>query len=193
MRKVVFFFLCIIAALLNMALRNLSDVMFLDTIMTITVTLLGGPVWGVITGASTNLIIHTIEFWGWESYLFTICNIATALLTYLFIRLFPGELSLPHQKGNPGDFRAQPKSRRFAFVMERIVALMLLGFALCIAMSVLGGLIAAFIQTLNPVYIGVPYLSPSHFYVLIPHLRPDSPRRIVSHKGDTGACPDEYP
>jgi len=157
-----------LGAFLNIVFGDVSDIMFLDTIFTITVTLLAGPFWGSLTGASTNIIIHTIEFWGWEGYLFALCNVATALLTYLFMRLFPRELSLPHRQDALFNFGALPKSRRFAFAMERIVVLTLLSFKLCLAMSVMGGFISAMIQIFDPSRIGMPDLSPYQFHEITP-------------------------
>jgi len=174
MRKVYIFFLCIAGALLNIAISRaahgspLLGILFLDTIITVSFTLLYGPVWGAITGALTNIISHTIESWGWVNYLFTLCNIATALVTYLFMRIFPRELSLQRQKETRANFRILPKSRRLAFVIERVAVLILLSFALCIAMSVLGGLIAAFIQIINPSHIGASRLSPNDLYRMFP-------------------------
>ena len=174
MRKVYIFFLCIAGALLNITISRVAhgspflSVLFLDTVITVSFTLLYGPVWGVITGGLTNIISCTIESWGWENYLFTICNIATALVTYLFMRLFPRELSLPHRQETRTYFRVLQKSQRLAFVIERVVVLILLSFALCIAMSVLGGLIAAFIQIINPSHIGASRLSPNDIYAMFP-------------------------
>ena len=151
--------ICLAGALLNIVINILSTVpggkfpLYSDTILTVTLTFIGGPFWGALCGALTNLIGHSIRFWGWAGYLFALCNIATALLTYLFIRLFPRELALSKwwKAGRfdiPGE-RAS-KSRRLESIMGRIVVLVLLSFALCLAMSILGGLIAAFIQFLNP-------------------------------------------
>ncbi|MCL2759693.1 MAG: hypothetical protein FWD22_05725 [Treponema sp.] len=145
MRKLIFMpFVCITGALLNIVFHTLTTgenllPLYLDTIFTITVTLLCGPVWGSITGALTNIIGHTVNFWGWEGYLFTLCNIATALITWLFMRLFPNELIFSNQN-------TMVKSRQMDKVMNHIFVLMLLSFALCFAMSVLGGLIATLIQ-----------------------------------------------
>ena len=167
-RIAVIFLLCMAGACLNIVFGKVSPILFLDTIFTITATLLAGPYWGALTGASTNIIIHTIEFWGWEGYLFALCSIATALITYLFMRLFPRELSLPHRQETSYDFLLLPKSRRFALVMERLVVLILLSLALCFAMSIMGGLISALIQIFNPARAGTPDLSPYYFYGMIP-------------------------
>jgi hypothetical protein len=91
--------LCLAGAALNIICNLLASrvaglPLYLDTIFTITLTLLGGLFWGVLTAALTNLIGPTIFFYCWESYLFVVCNITTAFITWLFIRFFPRELRL---------------------------------------------------------------------------------------------------
>jgi hypothetical protein len=146
-------FLCLLGAFLNIIIgsafsRWMGLPLYLDTILTVTVTLLCGVFWGVITGAFTNLIAATITFGagGWEGYLFVLCNIATALVTWLFVHFFPRELNLG--KITPED--TPFKSRTLSKVMDRMIVLALLSFGLCIAMSVLGGLIAAAIRSFRP-------------------------------------------
>jgi len=140
---------CIAGILLNFFLSIVLTTkifyapLYLDTVFTVSVTLIGGLFWGILCGTITNIFIHTYIFWEWEGYLFTICNIATALITWLFMRLFPRELALPYQPN------MLHKSRRLEGIMSRMVVLILLSFALCIAMSILGGLITVFIS-----YIG---------------------------------------
>jgi hypothetical protein len=56
------------------------------------------------------------------------------------------------------------ESRRLAEAMNRMVALILLSFCLCLAISVLGGLVAALIQSINPSLAGRQGLS-GHFSV----------------------------
>jgi hypothetical protein len=112
----------------------------------------------------TNLIAHTFFFWGWEGYLFALCNIATAVVTWLFMRFFSRELGWPYQVRGPDTSRpaisSLQKSRRFEAAADRAIVLILLSFGLCIAMSVLGGLISAFIQIgVNPASIEVPLIS----------------------------------
>jgi len=153
-RKIAFLIiLCITGAFLNVALHLLTTgenllPLYLDTVFTITVTLLIGPVWGCITGALTNIISHTNNFWGWEGYLFALCNIATAVITWLFIRLFPQELRL-----TPEQYNLKPahlaKSRQLDKIMNRIIILTLLSFALCLTISILGGIISVFIEILR--------------------------------------------
>jgi hypothetical protein len=168
------FFLCVAGALLNVAFAvvagKLNIPLFLDTVLTVTLTLTGGLFCGALTGALTNVIYNTFFFWGWEGYLFALCNIATALVTWLFMRLFPrdlGWLTLPWQglgksPGNVASRTAFPspfKSRRFEAVADRAVVLILLSFALCVAMSILGGLISGLIQIFNPAFPKGPLVS----------------------------------
>jgi hypothetical protein len=164
--KIIMTVLCLAGVSLNIVFNNVvynvtGLPLYLDTIFTIGLTLLGGLFWGALTGALTNLIGPTISFYGWEGYLFTICNIATAFIVWLFIRFFPRELSL--SAGNAAEMQDRSReSRRLAKIMNRMVALILLSFCLCLAMSILGGLIAAFIQAINPSLAGRQGLS-GHF------------------------------
>ena len=157
MRRMVFIFLCIAGAMLNIAINRLCILvnvpLYLDTIMTVSVTLAGGLFWGVLCGALTNLVHHSIWFWGWEGYLFTFCNIATAFVTWLFIRLFPRELSFDSETREAAA-SMKLKSSRLNLVMGRVIVLLLLSFALCLAMSILGGSLTALILGLNPSHSG---------------------------------------
>jgi hypothetical protein len=154
MRKVLaLVFLCIIGILVNFLFNYLGPIMlhlplFLDTVGTIAVTLIAGPVLGSIAGSLTTFIGDTINYsnwdpWGPDGYLFALCHIATALVTWLFMRLFPKELSLA---GNP---KQLSNSGRLNAVMNRMVILILLSFALCIVISILGGLISYFIGVIR--------------------------------------------
>ena len=123
--------------------------LYLDTVFTISVTMVSGLFWGCLCGALTNLITTTFSFWG--AYLFALCSIATAVITWLFTRLFSRELYLGTETpGNTVTLKVKVRSRRLTTVMDRMIALILLSFALCLAMSILGGFIAGFIQIVNP-------------------------------------------
>jgi hypothetical protein len=167
MRKnVLMFLLCIAGAFLNILISRLVwppvvFPLFLDTIMTIAVTLFGGLLWGVITGALTNIITHSVWFDGWDIYLFTLCNIATAYIPWLFMRWFPRELipaKAPRQQDTEKFFSSAGLNRG----VTAFAVLMVLSFALCLAMSILGGLISGFIDLLraSPEY-GIPGTSHS--------------------------------
>ena len=150
--------ICLVGTMLNIGIYRLCFLtgipLYLDTILTISVTLTGGLFWGVLCGALTNFIHHTFWGWGWEGYLFILCNAATALVTWLFMRLFPRELNLYN-----GNFAVKSaanssslKSSRVSIVMDRVIVLIIFSFALCLAMSFLGGFIAATILTMTSSY-----------------------------------------
>jgi hypothetical protein len=147
-KPLVLLFTAIAGALLNMLiyhfLRNrLGIPLYLDTVLTMTVTFYGGVFWGALTGALTNLIQQSLPFGGWPPYLYALCNIAVALVTALFIRWFPRELSID------GMEKPLPKSLWLQDLMGRAIVLVLLSFALCLVISVLGGLCAVIIYSLN--------------------------------------------
>jgi len=142
-------FLCLTGALLNIAINKIFTAggiwilpLYLDTILTITATFLGGLFAGILTGALTNIIGHTINFWGWEGYFFAICSITTALITWVFIRLFPKEIKITIDNISAETHNSQ----MFFKIINKLIVLILLSFALCLVMSVLGGLISALIQ-----------------------------------------------
>ena len=143
-------FICIAGILLNFLLGNILTAgviyapLYLDTVFTVSLTLIGGLFWGILCGAFSNILIHTYIFWGWEGYLFALCNIATALITWLFTRFFPRELALPYQPN------VLHKGRRLEGIMSRMVVLILLSFTLCIAISILGGAITVLITYIGP-------------------------------------------
>jgi len=164
MRKaVILSVLCLAGAFLNIAInifanRAVGLPLYLDTILTVSLTLTGGLFWGLLTGLLTNIIGPTLYFYGWEGYLFVICNMATALVTWLFIRFFPRELKLSETPEIPGASQ-NLSSRRLADIINRMIVLILLSFCLCLVISVLGGIIATFIQSINPAISGKPGLS----------------------------------
>jgi len=185
MRKfILLFFFSITGAALNVGINRVFAVsgiglpLYIDTVLTITVTFIGGLFWGCLTGALTNIAGHTLNFWGWEGYLFTLCSITTAVITWLFIRAFPVELTFNQNKKTHA-FNYS-KSRQLDKLMNIVFALTLLSFVLCIAMSIMGGLISFFIEiirtqsTQNDVMN--PASQPSGFYAGFPLIL----REIVS-------------
>jgi len=155
MRKtVIMLFLCLVGVFLNIVFNKvftasgLGFPLYLDTIFTVTVTFLGGLFWGCLTGALTNIVGHSLDFWGWEGYFFTLCNIATAVITWLFIRFFPQELKFLQLGGNSNE-KIYINSDYYKKAINCIVVLILLSFTLWIAMSLLGGLISALIQLIT--------------------------------------------
>ena len=93
--------------------------------------------------------------------MFALCSIATALITWFLMRLFPNELDLRLEfltAKREGNFPAA-KSRKvsynksvFGMVMDKVIVLIILSFALCLVISFLGGVIAAFIITFTTNY-----------------------------------------
>ena len=149
--------LCLAGALLNILINKFListetlALLYMDTIFTIALTFTGGLFWGALCGTLTNLIEQTIFPWGWEGYLYAICSIATALITWQFIRFFPRELNLDAKHKEL--YRApesNPRSTRLAKIINCAIVLLLLSFALCLAMSVLGGLITTIIIAIRP-------------------------------------------
>ena len=158
MRKTILMIaLCLAGALLNIVLNRLDLLaglpLFLDTVLTVALTFYGGLFWGALCGVLTHLIHYLIWFAGWEMSLYTLCSIATAVLTWLFIRFFPRELDLFSRHARYEQLLRtagiERRSGSFAKLMDRAIVLTLLSFALCLVMSVMGGLITALILKIN--------------------------------------------
>jgi len=167
MRKIIIpLFLCIAGSFLNVAINflnlQLRFPLYLDTILTVSITLTCGLYWGIICGVLTNITGNTIIGGGWEGYLFIICNASVAVITWFMMRVFPDELNLIPKFLQPVDYAeksdtanqktAAGKKYHINIVMDRIVVLIILSFALCLAMSLLGGFIASVIISLNTSY-----------------------------------------
>jgi len=147
--------------------------LYIDTVLTISVTLIGGLFWGCLTGALTNILGHTLSFWGWEGYLFMLCSIVTALITWKFFCFFPGELNLTAaQKKNKSKFTTYSKSLLMDKFMNIFFVLTLLSFTLCIAISIMGGLLSYLIEVIrmHTAESGItnPSSQPSDFYAGFP-------------------------
>jgi len=157
MRKtVLMLFLSTAGALLNIVSNKLFTSvlgfpLYMDTMFTITITLVFGLFWGVFCGTLTNIILHSIGFWGWEGYLFVLCNAATALITWLFIKLFPRELNLYNTDQKMIPFYSH-RTGTIRIIMDRTIVLILTSFGLCLVISILGGAIASFILIFSSSY-----------------------------------------
>jgi hypothetical protein len=139
----------------------------MDTLFTVAMTFYGGLLCGALTGLLTNPISNMIVFYGWPELLYAFCNAASALVTVLFIRLFPAELDFgaePAGGVKTGEFETGPVSSRFKAVMNTFVVLLLLSFVMCIVISILGGLTTALIKTFSPLFHGSP--SPERLFKL---------------------------
>jgi len=177
MRKtVLMFLLCVFGTALNVIFNKvfagggMGLPLYMDTVLTITVTFIGGLFWGCLTGVLTNIIGHTLCFWGWEGYLFSLCNILTAFITWKFTRIFLSELTFISDKNETENPRSASffKSRRLDNIMSKIFVLMLLSFILCFAISIMGGLIAAFIEIIKTPQSVNPASQHSDFYSGLP-------------------------
>jgi hypothetical protein len=156
--------LCVFSALLNtlaaVALKTMLGMpLYLDTVFTAAAAFYGGLVPGLVTGLLTNLIINTVWFNGWTDYFYAICNCMVALVTVLFVRFCPDELDLGRE-----DLPLTRRSGRLSMALYRLTALFLLAFALVVAVSVSGGIIAFCIKALTPGSAGM--MGPEVFYVL---------------------------
>jgi len=170
------FLLCVFGTALNVIFNKvfagggMGLPLYMDTVLTITVTFIGGLFWGCLTGVLTNIIGHTLCFWGWEGYLFSLCNILTAFITWKFTRIFLSELTFISDKNETENPRSASffKSRRLDNIMSKIFVLMLLSFILCFAISIMGGLIAAFIEIIKTPQSVNPASQHSDFYSGLP-------------------------
>jgi len=151
-------FACVLVCLAGVALNVvlcrflrgfLGIPLYLDTAFTMTVTFYGGPFWGILTGAMTNLLNSSIYFTGWPSYLYTLCNIAVAIITARFIRWFPRELDI-FAAAQPA-----PQKLKMQVLVETVIILVILSFALCVVISVMGGFFAALINYLQPAALSI--------------------------------------
>jgi hypothetical protein len=121
----------------------------MDTLFTVAMSFYGGLFWGALTGLLTNPIANIIAFYGWSDLLYAFCNAAAALVTVLFIRLFPAELGFGAEKAEglkTGEFKTRAVNSRLRTLINTLVVLLLLSFVMCIAISVLGGLITVLIK-----------------------------------------------
>jgi hypothetical protein len=149
------FIFCIIAALLQVGLPVLflgitpNPLIYLDTVFIITITLLWGFKWGLISAAVSSILVPTLSIGLlggiWQQYLFIPCFFATAFVTYLFMHLFPAELNLAGASSYLPSNQSRRKSSSFDRLMSAMIALILLAFALCVIISILGGCISTLI------------------------------------------------
>jgi hypothetical protein len=119
----------------------------MDTLFTVAMTFYSGPLCGVLTGLLTNPIVNMMHFYGWADLLYALCNAAAALVTLLFIRLFPAELRFGAEKAiKTGELETTPFNNRLRPLMNTLVVLLLLSFVMCIVISIWGGLTAVVIN-----------------------------------------------
>jgi hypothetical protein len=107
--------------------------LFMDTMFTVVFTFLGGLPYGIAVAVLTHLVTNPLLSSDLPLYLYTFCNVLVAVITAVFMRLFPLECSV-----------ASPARRR---IFERIAILFFLSLALCVAVSLLGGIIGTIVET----------------------------------------------
>jgi hypothetical protein len=139
--------LCLAGTAGNYGLWRFADFLgqglYLDTVLTISVTFSGGLAAGLLTAVLSQAVygIGFYPFWGY--YLFGICGAAAALLTAFFMRRFPRECN--GLRLFPDAPEESPQTAGASFLSVAIM-LSMLSLFMCILMSVLGGLIAVFID-----------------------------------------------
>jgi hypothetical protein len=136
----VMLFLCACAAgancLLAIPIWRLGIPLFMDTLFTLTVAFLAGPFWGCISAVFTTFLSYVLfENDILPNTLFVLCSIGGVLLTDFFRRV---DHLLEDTEGSPF----------FNTLRNIIPALLILSLAMCLQMSVFGGLIAWFIKTI---------------------------------------------
>jgi hypothetical protein len=134
---------CVLAAFLHIwipdALRGFVQfILYLDTIFIITITLMWGLQWGFISALVSSIVLDVIKPLFWQEILFFPCFFATAFVTFRFMPLFPAKSSSPRRSTN------------FDRLFSTMIVLILLSFALCIVISILGGCISTFIISITP-------------------------------------------
>jgi hypothetical protein len=148
-------FLVLAAALLNIGAiflfqRVLGLPLFMGAMFTIGFTFFGGLPCGIATALMTHLINAFLQSTGLPDCLYVLCGIAAALITALFMRLFPAECPIGTRRdgdsAGPGRF-----TRRSAWdagrIFDRIAVLFVLSLVMCAGMSLIGGIIGTVIET----------------------------------------------
>jgi hypothetical protein len=108
----------------------------MDTMFTVAFTFLGGLPCGIAVAVLTHLIANPLLSIGLPLYLYILCNVLAAVITAVFMRLFPQECSV-----------ASPVRR---IIFERVAILFILSLVLCLVMSLSGGIIGTVIGTFFP-------------------------------------------
>jgi hypothetical protein len=147
LRWIVGAILCSAGAALNCVLNNflayrLNLPLYGDTLFTVAATFAGGLVPGVATGALTNFVVYPLFFQGQSSlaaHLFGLCNVAVAVVTWLFIRLLPQPRGVTRRDVT----RRGVTHQKFEKHLMVCAVLVTLSLALVAVESVFGGLVAA--------------------------------------------------
>jgi hypothetical protein len=165
--KLLFFCLCAAGAnyLLAIPLWRIGAPLFMDTLFTLAVTFLAGPLWGCICAVFTTFLFYILNADGLPNTLYVLCSIGGVFLVDFFRRSYH---LLEPKKGDAqstGGGVVQSTSLRsrtegthtfFNTLSNIIPALFILSLSMCMLMSVSGGLIAWFITTVWSI--------PSHYF-----------------------------
>jgi hypothetical protein len=122
--------------------------LFFDTAFIITVTFSGGLGAGLLASLFTTAITGIFHYlvlgrtWFWGGYFYGLCFAATALVTWFFVRSFPEECA-PLRLFSPAEAPSSDHKPGNS-MLDLIVMLSLLSFALWIIISVMGALISVF-------------------------------------------------
>jgi hypothetical protein len=148
-------FLALTGALLNFGTMRLFQgvlglPLFMDTIFTTALTFFGGLPCGIATAVMTHLVNVPMLSTGLPDSLYVLCSIAVALITALFMRLFPAECSAGlgwgAESAGPARFTRLPP-REAGRIFDRIAVLFVLSLVTCAGISLLGGIISTVIET----------------------------------------------
>jgi hypothetical protein len=137
--------LCVLFAggnfLLNILVnRILTMPLFLDTVFTLTITFLAGPVFGIITAILSSMLGTFLLPPYMPLYsLYALCSIAGVALTAAFCRSY-----------GLGFFTKQAARTDADTGFISFTILLVLSVVMCLQMSIMGGLIAALIPLLVP-------------------------------------------
>ena len=118
--------------------------LYLDTIFTVAATFYGGLIPGLICAVFTTIVnsiiyyLTTGEVYYWAWYLYIICAISAVILVWLFLKSFYGN-----------DKNSQPQRPGMPLLI--LIMLVTLSIAMCIVISVMGGLVASCITLIGNV------------------------------------------
>jgi hypothetical protein len=149
-KKIILLFFCFIAALANYGLNQLaarvfSQFLFVDTLFTLTITLIGGIIPGIITACLSILPygIFTGESY-WPGALFVVCSITELILVRGFCLRFHIITKNSEPRFGMADKFGGFKGGNFYFLLLYVIsALWVISVSMCLVISLLGGIIGS--------------------------------------------------
>ena len=141
--------------------------LYMDTVFTVSAAFLGGLIPGLICAVLTTIIQGIVYyfttgepyFWAW--YFYMLCSIIAVFLVCLFARFFPEEcksLRITEKTSN------QPKTRQGPL----LILLATLSLAMCIVISIAGGIISTVITLFSDV---IPHDTPPETWFRLGFIR----------------------